>query len=202
MALRKHVDLVALNLRVPRGYEGFWEVIRSLDETGEWTVADIVARSNVETRSVSQYVQGLREAGIAVMVGEVAGGPGFPAKRYRLQQRPIIAPRVRRDGTILPEQSIEIMWRCMKMLKVFTFEDLISSFDKDVNASTCKNYMNDLCRAGVLARSIKGGPGRPTTYRLVKNVGARAPKVLLSKMVFDPNSRTIIGVAEASEARS
>lgn len=204
MALRSHLDLLAISVRVPRGTEGFWQIIRDLDEAGTWTIAEICKRTNVHRRNVSTYVQGLAASGIAtvVEVKQQARGRVEPAKVYRLNRRPIVAPRVRRDGTLLPETHIETLWRTMKIAKTFTHTELAeaaSTSDRPVKASTAKSYLNELCAVGIICRIEPATTAQETRFRLVRNLGNRAPKVLSASVVFDPNANEVVGEAYGRE---
>jgi len=201
MSLRSHLDLVELNLRVPRGYEGFWTVMCELDHKGPWTVADVVARSNVSTRTVSQYIERLARAGIAEVVAERPPHRGaFPAKVYRLTRLPTEAPRLSRDGRELPETANQVMWRAMKMLKVFGPAEL-AEHCPGVSLSTVRGYVGLLANAGVLALARKRRPDAEGRYRVARNLGSRAPKILAARIVFDPNAGRVVGEAEAAEVR-
>ena len=46
---------------------------------------------------------------------------------------------------------------------------------------------------------VKGGANKQAVYRLFKNLGNEAPKILRCHAVYDPNSETIIGEADAAE---
>lgn len=201
MSLRPHLELVELNLRVPRGTEAFWRVIRVLDGTGPWTVADVVARSNVSTRTVSQFIERLRRGGFADVVEERPPYRGaFPAKVYRLTRSPADAPRLARDGRELPETANQVMWRAMKMLKVFGPAEL-AEHCPGVALSTVRGYVVLLAKAGVLALARKRRPDAEARYRIALGLGSRAPKILAARIVFDPNAGRVVGEAMAGEVK-
>lgn len=201
MSLRSHLELVELNLRVPRGYEAFWTVIRDLDRAGPWTVADVVARSNVHTRTVSQYIERLARAGIADVVAERPPYRGaFPARVYRLTRSPVEAPRLARDGSELPETANQVMWRAMKMLKVFGAAEL-AEHCPGISLSTVRSYVVLLAKAGVLALARKRRPDAEGRYRVAQNLGSRAPKILAARIVFDPNAGRIVGEVHGVEVK-
>jgi hypothetical protein len=123
--------------------------------------------------------------------------------RYRLARTSRDTPRLRRDGSEYPETARDRMWRAMKMLDTWTWVDLAAATETEtlppVPAETVKSYIRRLDAAGVVQALDKGGPNRPATYRLLRNVGAAAPRILRSHAVFDPNSKTVLGIAEAEE---
>jgi hypothetical protein len=87
----------------------------------------------------------------------------------------------------------ERMWRTAKILKAFTANDLAiaaSLPDAPVKLGEAVHYVNWLARGGylaVLAPPHKGGKGRRTTYRLVRNTGPKPPMILRTKALWDPN---------------
>ncbi|MER9047626.1 hypothetical protein NKH89_10160 [Mesorhizobium sp. M0923] len=198
MSGRSILDIVQISIAVPRGEAGYWSIIRDLDLGGPWTVRQICDRTNVKTQAVGRFVRKLRLAGIAQVVDQKTashgGGANLPATVvYRLAKRPAVAPRLTPDGKTPPETAIEQVWRAIKMAKVFSLADMAENCP-DVPRRTVEAYLYALSTAGVVA----GSPGR---YRLVHNLGLQAPKILATKMVFDPNSKTVIGRPVASEAK-
>ena len=203
MSARSLPELVALNMRVPRGNDAFWREIRRLDVAGPWTVADVVGLTNVTTRTVSQFVESLREAGYAAVVDVQPHYRGArPKNVYRLLKRPVPTPRFDRRGRELPETQIETLWRTMKMAKTFTRSELVtyaSNEGREINKSTARNYVSELSRVGILAKMSPGGPCLEARFRLVRNLGVQAPKVLTARVVFDPNVNAMVGEAEGRE---
>ncbi|MER8923353.1 hypothetical protein [Mesorhizobium sp. LNJC384A00] len=198
MSLRAIVDMVQISIAVPRGEAGYWSIIRDLDLGGPWTVRQICDRTNVSTSLVGRYVRRLKLAGIAQVVetrtaGNVGGGNLPAAVIYRLVRRPLVAPRISRDGKAMPELGIEQLWRAMKMAKVFSHADL-SEHCPDVAIGTVKAYLQALSAAGIVA-------GNPGAYRLVRNLGLQAPKILATKLVYDPNKKTVVGPSVTFEVK-
>ena len=104
-----------------------------------------------------------------------------------------VVPRVRRDGTILPEAGQERLWRAMKILKNFSPEDLSAASITEnapcVPLITVKSYLRHLVRTGIVREQKKN------SFLLIKNLGGAAPKILRTKVVYDPNNNRIIGDA-------
>lgn len=196
---RSIVDMVEISIAVPRGEAGYWSIIRDLDRDGPWTVRQICQRTNVKIQAVGTFVRKLRLAGIAKVVeknpsNQDARRDNLPeAVVYRLAKRPLLAPRLTLDGKVRPEMAIDQVWRAIKMFKVFSLVDIKESCP-DVHPSTAEAYLRALRQAGVVV-------GTPTSYRLALNLGLQAPKVLATKVLFDPNSKTVIGRPVASEAK-
>jgi len=195
MSRRPLLDTVQLSLQVPRGEAGFWSIIRDLDSIGSWTVRQVHDRTNVDVTMVARFVRKLRLGGYAELVGSQANGlngRNIPAANtYRLKKRPVLVPRLDKEGRALPETANEQLWRAMKMTKAFTPAEL-AELCPDVSVSAAKGYSYALTAAGVLSH-------RQGTFRLLRNLGNQAPKILATKLVFDPNTGQVLGPAVARE---
>lgn len=181
---------------VPRGEEGFWQIIGDLDRQGAWTIRTIIEGTNASPQAVANFVSKLRLGGYAEVIGELPnehnGRKLWPSYTYRLTKRPLRVPRLKADGSPLPETGTEQLWRAMKMSKAFSPEDLAEACPA-VGLGTVRSYVAALVAAGIVS---KAGTGR---YRLARNLGARAPKILSTKLVFDPNAKAIVGTSVARE---
>lgn len=195
MTKRPTLEMVQISISVPRGEAGYWSIIRDLDRAGPWTVRQICARTNVKTQAVGRYVRQLRLAGIAQIVEtKKACGDNLPAAlSYRLNKRPLIAPRLTLEGQVKPESALDQLWRAMKMAKVFSLADM-ADHCPDIPRETAKRYLSQLAAAGVVV-------GTPSRYRLARNLGNQAPKILNTKLVYDPNSKSVIGPSITTEAK-
>jgi hypothetical protein len=191
------VELVQASLRVPRGREAYWRLIREIDAPGPWSLRDVVMKTNSNRRTVSAYIELLRRGGY-VRVVDSQPTPVGVAYRYRLTKRPGDAPRLADDGSELPEPGIEQMWRAMKMAKTFSVAQLAEACPGTAYQSV-RNYVGCLYRAGVLSLVRKQTPVSPAQYGLIRNLGHRAPKILAARVVFDPNAKIVLGKADARE---
>lgn len=198
MPPRPLIETVKLSIAVPRGEEGFWSIICRLDDRGSWTVRQVADHTNVAITQVARYVRKLRLGGFAEPIAEQINGRNgrnIPsAIVYRLAKKPFDAPRLRPDGTELPEPAAEQLWRAMKMAKSFGATDL-AEVCPGVTKSAARNYCYQLAAAGVLSQNGH-------VFRLVNNLGPRAPRILRTKFVFDPNSREVIGSSVTFEVKS
>lgn len=214
MPRRPHIEMVALQARVPRGQDGFWAIIRNLDVeksalggVNGWTVAEIDARSNVDRGTIRDFVARLLKAGIATFVGEEFDPAGQSCGRqYRLTRHQIDAPRLRRDGTELPEPQTQTIWRTLRMMKSGTAEEIAShatTADRAPDLQVVRRYLRELVAAGVLIPAVEGGgKGNRSVYRLVRDLGPKAPKILRAHVVYDPNTDAVIGVPVLTETQS
>lgn len=194
--MRPLLEMVQLSLAVPRGEDGFWSVIKALDATGRpWTANDVIRRTNVARRLVTGYLRKLRLGGFIELVDTQPAGRGsIPAAHvYKVVKKPVAAPRLKKDGTALPETAKEQLWRAMKMIRIFGAADLVEACP-EIPLATARNYACSLAAAGVLSQNGH-------VFRLVNNLGHQAPKVLAAKLVFDPNSKKVIGKSVAREVQ-
>lgn len=180
-----------------RGQDFFWKVIRELDACGPWSVLDINARSSAtktSKASVRDFVRRLQLAGWVEQVGERPTRTS-PSPLYRLRRDQVETPRLRRDGTPLPEPATATLWRTMKMLQTFTASDLAAlatTPERRIGRVTATSYLKRLHAAGVVACIQPGGARKEARYRLVRNTGAKAPQILRGLKVWDPNTNELI----------
>lgn len=197
---------------VLRGIEHFWKVIRELDAKGPWTVHDIDLRSHTHPATIRDYVRRLVAAGIAIDTGEMreTAPNTTPTKLYRLgDQKPMRAPRLRRDGTSADQgRGQQQLWNVMRGplgRDGFTFVDLSlwgSTEEIRVTRETARKYVQHLAGAGYLLQVRAGKPGKPAVWRLkpAMNTGPRPPLILTARIVYDQNKGTAAPF-EAEEAK-
>jgi len=196
-------EWVKLTARVPRGHQGYWQLIREAHyRDGAFTVWDIEGQTNADRKAVRDYIRRLEKAGIVAEAGFTERGE----KVRRLISDPgPEAPRLRRDGSPAREtgRGNEQLWRAARMLGQFTLQELSTAASTDevqVSRETAKTYCRHLHRAGYLAR-VNGGEARrgetpkPIVYRLLPSAytGPLAPQIQLTRFVFDPNMGRVVG---------
>lgn len=198
--------MVQLTARVPRGQQGFWEIIRGLHRHKKtWTFSEVDQRSNVSTSTVHDFLRRLLKAGFIVEAGRTA-----KTTLYRLAKDQPNAPCLKRDGSPgkSPGRGQDQMWRSMKMLPRFTARDLAAHSttpETAVTLETAKSYIKHLLHAGylvVLSPMTGSGPRRcRAVYKLLRpmNTGPLAPQIQSTDFVFDPNLKVVMG-PEAVEA--
>lgn len=196
-----HIE-AKLSVRVPRGQQAYWDIIRDLASQGEpFTVRDILLGTNAPKDTVGEYVARLVRGGYLERVG---AGPDRRMRFRLLRDRPD-APRVRKDGSEATEtgRGNDQLWRAMRMLKTFTARELAVYASTDtvvVKLATARAYCDDLAKVGYLAVIEEARTGhishaRPRTYRLRPDMvtGPRAPMIQRTKFVWDPNLKKIMG---------
>lgn len=191
--------MAKLTVKVPRGHQGFWDIIRELRT---FTVKDVDGRSNTHCQSVRDYIVRLEKAGYVRRLGNVEG----ELITYELVTDQPEAPRLRRDGSPARDmgRGQDQMWRAIKMLGEFTARDVSIHGSTDqvrVRLNSAQSYLKHLQRAGYLMIVRPGKPGhKPGTgemaiYRLIPsmNTGPMAPQVQRTEWVWDPNRQKVMG---------
>lgn len=211
---RRPVHIEAqMTVRVPRGIQGYWEIIRDLSRGGAaWTtraVWDGIDGPRPHIADLRDYVRRLDKAGIVASVGADVEG----ATLYRLERDPgPEAPRLRKDGTPAKAQGrgTEQMWRVLRMagaggVDARELAATAATEEHPVAMTTAHAYLCHLHKAGYLAvvsPHSHGGAGRLARYRLFPhmNTGPLAPMIQRTKHVWDPNRLEVMGVAEVEGA--
>ena len=187
------------------GRQAIWQAIR---EARRFTLNGLWHATKLERATVRTYLLSLEKSGHVVRVGEqetarrafrsTGRNPNREAVYELVKDAGIEAPRVRRDGSVCTQGAArEQMWRSMKMLGRFTYQDLAIHASTDevrVKPATAKTYVRHLLRTGYLAVIIPAVPGqRPAVYRLCRNSGPLAPMIQRTDWVWDPNLRRVMG---------
>jgi hypothetical protein len=203
MAKRSYVEMVQLTAAVPRGHAGFWSIILGLDAVGPWRLCDVDQRTNVDRASSKDYVHRLERGGFVHRIGE---GPGHKGKGtatlWRLLKSPFEAPRLDRAGNELQEPLEALMWRTARIVKTFTASELASMAslpDREVRLGLARRFVSVLAAAEILRPVGPASGPVERTYRLVRDLGPLAPSISRTQMVFDPNSRQVIGTPVLDE---
>ena len=199
--VRESKDLRAkVEIALPKGEAAMWEMIQKLDKQGSWSPTDVARFVANDAKTVQYYVSRLRAAGYVRPVGRLSGR-GRP-KLFEIARPSIFAPRVTKTGKELPELNIETLWRTMRMLKVFRAEDLavyLEDTGRAANVRSIRVYLNRLFGAGLLVAAGKRGQREQQRYRLARIPGPRAPRILSTHVVWDPNRGEQLGTAQTEE---
>jgi hypothetical protein len=187
MTGRSIPERIALNVRLPRGEEGYWQIIRALDARGTWTITDIDGESCDNRNCIGNYVKKLVKASFAHAVGEkLVNVRGLArVKEYRLLKCPKATPRIRADGTLIVSTQQECLWRAMRALKGgFNVRELAFAASTDIikiKEVAAQRYVELLAGAGYLSlvQERKGRHGL-NTWRLKPgmNTGPLSPTIL------------------------
>ncbi|OEU69170.1 MAG: hypothetical protein BA863_03525 [Desulfovibrio sp. S3730MH75] len=187
-----------LEKNAPRGQEHYWQVMNQLDCEDGFTLDAVYRKTNSTKVAVREYMGRLLKAGfIDVVSCEVDGI--ITRNYYRIAKRSRFAPRVQKDGTILPPTKRDVMWRTMRMNKQFRPKDLViwgSLPETELKLNDVKDYVKHLFKAGYLKTVGKPANNISPTYLLVKNTGPLPPKIQRVKQVYDPNLKQVVYRAE------
>ncbi|MBW7968147.1 hypothetical protein [Bradyrhizobium sp. BR 10289] len=200
---REHYHSASLPVRVPRGFEGFWEIMLRLNAAqGCFTVADVDGESNVSVKCISKYLTALVRAGFAEPVSTRSPKiPGkYPTPLYRLLKMPREAPRLRRDGSIVTGTAQQNLWIVIRRGSPFTIRDLTFFAATDEipqKLATVARFVRFLEAAGYLV-AVKPSKGRHAKVWRLKpgmNTGPLPPslKEINGKTVWDPNLKKFMG---------
>jgi hypothetical protein len=177
------------------GRPEIWAALRALNSaTGE----EIRKTAAAQWATAEDYLLSLVAAGIVIItsLGQRRRDHVFAL----VQDTGAEAPRVRKDGTLVPPTKTEALWRSIKMLGSFTYAELAAAAGSE--GLQARDYCQHLARAGYLLVTETKHPN-PTLYRLApgKNTGPLPPQIQRTKAVFDPNLRQIVW-ADADAAAS
>lgn len=206
MAGRSKAAMAQLNVIVPRGQDGYWAIMLQLDQDGPWSLRDVELRSNVPGGTIARFLRKLVRGGVVAAAGtRPSSQPSkVPATTYRLLKHPPETPRLAEDGTELPERQIDTIWRSMKMAKSFSageLADFASVEGRPVDRLTVRRYLRELSHVGVVVRVSTRTRKDEARYRIGRNIGAKAPMILSTTTVFDPNSGEILGATATREVQ-
>ena len=167
------------------GQQAVWNEIRRLHV---FTVTEVWGAVDMHRGSIINYIK-RPEAG-----GYVRKCPDFEKTwRYQLTRNAgHHAPRLTRDGEPVTQGGAnENMWRSMRMMGVFTPQDLAvhsTTETTNVAVATAKAYCTMLMKAGYLRVVRKAQPPtRQAAYRLVRDTGPLHPQIQRVKQVYDQN---------------
>lgn len=115
-----------------------------------------------------------------------------------LKDTGIETPRLRKNGERVTQgRGREQMWRSMKMLKDFDWQQLALAASTEacvVSGASAKEYASMLQQAGYLVLVRPGKGSIRARYRLLpsKYTGPRPPQVQRVKQLFDPNLNKVV----------
>lgn len=184
----KHKQPPALTLaaKALTDREKMWTVMR---QEKSFTQAKIASLAGCGKSKVQDYLRGLCRAGFVRNLGEA--GKYFTISEYELvRDTGVDAPRVRKDGAMLPASGRTRMWNAMRVLGVFSVDELVNAAglpEAPVAFNEAQTYCAWLARGGYLA-----GDGAVWRFIPAKFTGAKAPQILRVKALFDPNLGEVV----------
>lgn len=183
--MKRKAPILLLATPAPTGREKMWAAMR---QEKTFTLSRIAYLAGCGKHKVQDYVRGLMASG---HVRKQNDAKLFASTEYTLvKDTGVDAPRVRLDGTLLPASGRNRMWNVMRVLRMFTVEELAEAAslpDAPIAASEAAYFCRWLEQGGYLAR---GG----SVYQFIpaKFTGAKAPQILRIKALFDPNLGKVV----------
>tara|TARA_R110002020_G_scaffold34066_35_gene103991 strand:- start:16831 stop:17448 length:618 start_codon:yes stop_codon:yes gene_type:complete len=191
---------------VLRGCDHYWSVMMDFAMREEtFTARDIFGKSNVSNSSdIRSFLKRLTLAGYIETVGD-------NPVTCRVVKKQAATPRIRHDGSVIEGASrTQAMWNLMRGpvgrlgFNAVELAMLASTDEVTISKDCAARYIKRLDDAGYLVLRRKGGNHRPSEWFLLPDMisGPAAPKVLKSRMVFDPNRAEVMGSPLAEEEQS
>lgn len=189
---------------IKRGQDYLWQVIRDLtaaDRNRPIFLSEIMKQmAGTDASAVKLDLVRMVKAGL-IAPQTSAAGPCWQALK-----RPTKLPALGKEGLAV-RSAQDAMWAAMRALKVFDARELslaASTEDRAVPLWTAKSYLRRLDTAGYLTvtrAATKGPGGRTATYRLKPSMdtGPEAPRILRTRMVYDPNRNEVMGLSETED---
>ncbi len=138
---------------------------------------------------IKDYLASLIRGGFVEVVEEL--NPGQPREYRLLRDTGADAPRLKKDGTLLPPPGRARMWQAMPILGTFTARELAlaASLPEAAVAEGEAEYYCRWLEKGNYLRRISG-KGETPRYQSIpaRRHGPKAPRILSVKRVFDPNT--------------
>ena len=161
--------------------ERIWAAIREMKTV---TVREVADRCDAKADAVRGYFTGLVAAGVLDVIHRGTGGKHSV---YTLKRDlGVHAPRVRKDGTFLPDSVRSRLWNAMPIFGVFTARDLAMSTtlaESPVSRAEALDYCRWLAQAGYL-RDLGDEKFR---FIPARHTGVKAPQIVRVTQVYDPN---------------
>lgn len=198
-----------------KGHDYFWEVIRDLGAEGAtFTISDVVQQTSAHRDTVGDFIRRLtrtappilERAGFRQVRNDWRPMNTARAQLYRLLRSPVDTPSVRRDGSEGGYgRRRQHMWNILRGpqaregINAPELAMLAETEELPIAEGTAAEFLWRLDVAGYLVVLEKPANNRKARYRLRPGQGPKAPKLLHTTMVYDPNRREIVGPAIGSE---
>lgn len=172
--------------------ERLWAAIRTL---AVFTIPTLCLRVNsgrsrdesISHGQARDYLCGLVRAGI---VAKSDPKPFIHATFELMRDVGVRAPRVRKNGALLPDSGRTRMWKAMQILGEFTPRELMHSASlpgAEISYNEAKGYCFWLSKGGYLVQA-----GERFRFVRARNTGAKAPQILRVKQLYDPNTDQVV----------
>lgn len=173
-----------------------WATIRQLKK---FRASDIIEKTNIPQRTITTYLYSLVLAGFLSKETEEKEWERLGnILKYKVVSFTLIrdngfdAPRLRRDGSPILETSQNRMWRAIRILKIFTLQELLSvvvNNEVSVSTTAADTYLKQLRKAGYLK---KQRDDKAYQINPAMNYGAKAPQIQKINQIYDPNIKKVV----------
>ena len=171
--------------------EQIWAKVRELKQ---FSVCEAHTQlEGITKASIHHYMQCLLAGEFVEVLAD-----SKPAVYQLIKDCGVQAPRLRKDGSVVTQgRGNENLWRTMKILKVFNWEQLacVASLPELViKPATAKRYVMALYHAGYLTCIRESQPGVKAVYCFNPSMstGGRAPLIQRNGDLYDPNLGRIV----------
>lgn len=171
--------------------EKIWTAIRMLKR---FNIGNIADKTNIPQRTITTYLESLITAKIVAKETTFIKQKGsLRSTEYTLiADKGVDAPRVRKDGSFVPETCQTRMWKVIRVMQIFDLKTLIATASTEesvISATAADSYLKELKKAGYLIKKPQD-----KAYRLnpAMNFGPKAPLIQRTKQVYDPNIKKVV----------
>lgn len=201
---RKATNITADTLAHCLPQEAIWRLVRELKV---FDVGDIetAARkyfggggSHLSDTTIRSYLQRLTRGCYLTQETVLVKGNQKQTTWTLIKDQGAEAPRLNKDGQPSKQGLVrDQLWRTLKIIGEFNYIELAAAAsleESPVSSNTSRAYIRHLFKAGYLFQTRPSKPGTPARYRKVPRrcEGPKAPMVLRTKQVFDPNRMQIV----------
>ncbi|NVK42139.1 MAG: hypothetical protein HWE39_12940 [Oceanospirillaceae bacterium] len=193
------------------GQDVIWMAARELNEFTRDDITMWIHRNqyqSVNDKTVRSYLSRLVKGGYIEVSKKIEKSKCATLYQYRLiKDCGVFAPKINKNGEKVTQgQGRANLWRTMKILKVFSWRELVASASTDtvtIAEMEAKRYVSLLHKAGYLTLLTESNWRTATVaqYRFnqTKNTGPLPPQIQRTKAVFDPNINEVVWTPSKQE---
>lgn len=176
-------------------YEQMWDLLRT---ESDGVLIKTVPRTiqAISYDKAKAWLKALELAGYVALVDETPMNAVCATYRYKLikdiGQQP---PRIDGKGQVKPPQSVDLIWRSLRILKTCNAHQIVvsgSTPEVTLKISNVRQYLRALYLSGYLKALPLRHPRALASYQLIKNTGPKAPQIKRGKKVYDANLGLVV----------
>lgn len=201
---RKATNITADTLGHCLPQEAIWRFVRELKVFKDGDIETAARKyfggggTGLSAKTVRSYLERLARGGYLTKETVFVQGNQRKVTWSLVKDQGAEAPRLNKDGQPRKQGQVrDQLWRTLKIIGEFNYIELAAAAsleDSPVSSNTSRTYIKHLYRVGYLFQACPSKPGTPARYRKVPRrcEGPKAPMVLRTKQVFDPNRMQIV----------